>query len=134
MPSASALGRALSLQMPPGAHVIAIGAERLERNAGDICVRLGAGIEMRSPVADRGVRHAQATVEPRSAAKAAEHRNRYGGDHRGPGLGAGMPKIEQGRPGRLEVARFAYEFRDRSAAVELGEYRDPASRERSHGL
>src|ERR1700730_16625242 len=78
MPSTTTLGRALSFQMASGANVLGIGGEGVERYFRDVGVALGLGFERARRVADGGVRHAHAPVQPRPAAEPADHRDAHG--------------------------------------------------------
>src|SRR4029453_1131135 len=73
MPAMTVLGRALPFQVPRGTNVIGVRADGSQRDARHACVRLLPRVELRRGITDRGMRHAQAPVEPGAAAEAAEH-------------------------------------------------------------
>src|SRR5689334_15614286 len=95
MPSSSTSATTLAFQLSFLLYVPDIGRQRIERDARDVGVRFRVRIDPARGIADRGVRHAHAAVEPGSAAEAAEHRdgNRLG--HGPASLLARMTEVEQ---------------------------------------
>src|SRR3954466_908291 len=87
----------LTFDLPPGTYVLGIGRERAERDRGDVRIGLGRGIDPLRAIADRGVRHAHAAVEPRPPTETADDRNVHRTRHRRPGVGTGMAEVEEGR-------------------------------------
>src|SRR5436190_2350757 len=124
----------LTFDLPPGAYVLGICRERAELDRGDVRIRLGRGIDPLRAVADRGVRHAHASVEPWPATETADDRNVHRPRHRRTGVGTGMAEVEQCRTRLLQRLCLRDEIGGRAAAVELREHRNPGTRERAHRL
>src|SRR5947207_15691775 len=128
MPSMTTSGRALSFEMPPGAHVLGVGRDGLEGDLRYVRVIFDFRIQIRSCVTDRGVHHSNPAVEPRAAAEPAEHRDRDCLRDSRAGLGPGMAEIETRRTGLLQMPRLLDESLRRGVvAVKLGEDLHPTA-------
>src|SRR5256885_13683159 len=71
----------LSSNLAAAAHVVGVRRDGVERDARDVGVAIRVVIERRGAVADRVDDGAHATVEPRAAAKSANHGNRHRGSN-----------------------------------------------------
>src|SRR5215467_11443439 len=58
-----------------GTYIFRIRGERLQSAARDIGIGFDFGVQRAGGVTDRGMRHAQPSIQPRSAAHSSEYRN-----------------------------------------------------------
>src|SRR5204863_8567548 len=124
MPSMTTSGRALSFEMPPGAHVLGVGRDGLEGDLRYVRVIFDFRIQIRSCVTDRGVHHSNPAIEPRAAAEPAEHRDRDCLRDCRAGLGPAMAEIEKRRACLPPIPRLLAEILRRGrVAVKPG--KDP---------
>src|SRR5258706_14488882 len=77
-----------------GTHVFAQRRQRLERGPGDIGISARL-VHRTGRIADRGMRHAHAAIEPGAATETADHRHPHRADHGRTGDRAGVGEIEQ---------------------------------------
>src|SRR5262245_20459703 len=101
-----------ALDLPARTHVVGKCLERLQAQLRGVHIGLRFRFEPLRPVADRGVREAYPAVEPRAAAKPADHRHRDRLDYGRAGDRAGMPEIEHGSPCFLQAPGFAHQLLD----------------------
>src|SRR5512134_3188860 len=82
------------------------------------------------------MREAHPTVEPRTAAETADHRNGNCLHHRCASLRAGMPEVEQRGTRRLQPLRLIHQIAkwDICAAVKLCVDGDPRADDCAHGV
>src|SRR5688572_15181876 len=129
MPSMTALGT-LTFDLPRAANVFGIRRQGIERDPCHVCIAFGVSFKKRGGVADRGVRHAHAPVEPRPAAQAADDRDANRLRHRFAGHGARVPEVEERGACILEALGLDEELFNRDvAAVEFGKYSNPLAYE-----
>src|SRR3954454_25122779 len=85
MTSMIAVATASALDLTAGAGVIDERGESPERGLGAVEISVGLGVDPALGIADRGMRHAHAAVEPGAAAEAADHRDLHRLHDRGAG-------------------------------------------------
>src|SRR6266704_4478675 len=95
MPSMRAVGMSTAFDLPARTHVIDQGAEGIEAELRGIAVGLGLGVDPLRRIADGGMRKAHASVEPRPAAQAPDHRNGNRACDSRTGHGTGVSEVQK---------------------------------------
>src|SRR5438105_3305133 len=84
-----------AFDLPPGAHILDVGTNRVEGNLSHIGIVLAVRIQIPRRIADCGVSHAHAPVQPRPPSESSQHWNRNRGRDRGARHRPGVGEVEQ---------------------------------------